>query len=302
MGAEPFARAVSEGAEVVIAGRASDTSIFASLPVAWGFSPGLAWHAAKILECGAAAAANRVHGPDCLFVTINHNDFVVEPLAPELRCTPQSVAAHALNENADPFHLTEPSGSADLTDSVYEAIDSRRVRVKGSTFIPAEQYTIKIEGAELVGHQYGVLGSIRDPYILQQLPDFLSRAKAAMMRRAEMVLGSDPGRDFRLDTVIYGQNGTLGAWESADHLAHEVCILFKITANKAETARAIAGLVWNSILHVSIPHWKGAITTFASPFTPAYFDRGSVYKFNANHVVEVNDPFEMFRTEMIEVK
>src|SRR5688500_5558171 len=50
MGAEPFIRALEAGADVVIAGRASDTAIFAAMPVMRGFPEGIAWHAAKILE------------------------------------------------------------------------------------------------------------------------------------------------------------------------------------------------------------------------------------------------------------
>jgi hypothetical protein len=42
MGAEPFIRALEAGAEVVIAGRASDTAIFAAMPVMLGFPEGLA--------------------------------------------------------------------------------------------------------------------------------------------------------------------------------------------------------------------------------------------------------------------
>jgi hypothetical protein len=59
MGAEPFVRALEAGADVVIAGRASDTAIFAAAPLMHGFPEGIAWHAAKILECGAAAVVNR---------------------------------------------------------------------------------------------------------------------------------------------------------------------------------------------------------------------------------------------------
>jgi hypothetical protein len=65
MGAEPSLRALESGADVVIAGRSSDTAIFAGLPMKYGFPAGLAWHAAKILECGAAAVVNR-KTPDCI--------------------------------------------------------------------------------------------------------------------------------------------------------------------------------------------------------------------------------------------
>jgi hypothetical protein len=69
MGAEPFQRALEAGADVVIAGRASDTAIFAALPTLRGFPEGIAWHCAKILECGAAAVVNR-KTPDCMFAWV----------------------------------------------------------------------------------------------------------------------------------------------------------------------------------------------------------------------------------------
>ena len=94
MGAEPFVRALDAGADVVIAGRASDTAIFAGLPMKHGFPAGLAWHAAKILECGAAAVVNR-KTPDCMMAAIRDDHFEVEAPDAGLRCTPQSIAAHS---------------------------------------------------------------------------------------------------------------------------------------------------------------------------------------------------------------
>ncbi len=136
MGEEPFLRALDQGADVVIAGRASDCAIFAGLPIRMGVPPGLAWHAAKLLECGSAIAVSRP-SPDSILVTFGDGYFDVEALDPEVRCTPQSVAAHALYENADPFRLVESSGTLDLTQASYEALDERRVRVRGSRFEPA---------------------------------------------------------------------------------------------------------------------------------------------------------------------
>ena len=67
------------------------------------------WNAAKIVECGSAAATNR-KGQDSILCTIEDDGFVLEPLDPDLRCTPASVAAHTLYETADPYRLIMPSG------------------------------------------------------------------------------------------------------------------------------------------------------------------------------------------------
>src|SRR5262245_23096220 len=101
MGAEPFIRALEAGADVIVAGRSSDTAIFAALPLMRGFPAGPVWHAAKILECGAAAVVNR-RTPDCMFAWLRRDHFVVEAPDETLRCTPQSIASHSLYENADP--------------------------------------------------------------------------------------------------------------------------------------------------------------------------------------------------------
>jgi len=126
MGAEPYMRALSQNADVIVAGRASDTAIFAALPLMRGFPEGLAWHAAKILECGAAAVVNR-RTPDCMFAWLRRDHFLVQAPDETLQCTPQSIASHSLYENADPFKLVECSGTLDLTDSCYEQHDARAV-------------------------------------------------------------------------------------------------------------------------------------------------------------------------------
>lgn len=114
-----------------IAGRTTDTSIYAALPIAAGFDPGLAWHAGKLLECGAASTQEFAPG-DCIVVTLEEDCFYVEPMNPNLHHTPVSVAAHSFYENGSPFHLYEPGGMMDLTDCKYEAVSDRKVKVSGS--------------------------------------------------------------------------------------------------------------------------------------------------------------------------
>src|SRR5579862_4585211 len=141
-GAEPIQDALDLGADVVLLGRCADAAIFAAMPIARGFDPGPVWNAAKIVECGSAAATNR-KGQDSILCTIEDDGFVLEPLDPDLRCTPASVAAHTLYETADPYRLIMPSGVLDARTATYEALDERRVKVRGGTFSNAETYTAK---------------------------------------------------------------------------------------------------------------------------------------------------------------
>ncbi len=295
MGAEPYLKALDEGAEVVLAGRSSDCAIFAGLPIRRGVDPGLAWHAAKLLECGAAVAVTR-SAPDSVLVSFGRDHFDIEPLNPAMRCSPQSVAAHALYENADPYRLVESSGTLDLTSSAYEALDERRVRVRGSRFEPAGRYTVKLEGAERVGYQSVVIGSIRDPYIIRQLDDWLARLELHVAERVTDVFGGSPGHSFHIR--VYGKNGTMGPLEPRNAAeGHEICLVMEATAATQEDASAIAAVARHQALHLPIPEWSGLITGLACPYSPAHLERGAVYRFCVNHVLAPDDAYEMFPIE-----
>lgn len=300
MGAEPFIRALQAGAEVVIAGRASDTAIFAAMPVMHGFPEGLAWHAAKILECGAASVVQR-KTPDCMFAWLRQDHFVVEAPDPELTCTPQSIASHSLYENADPFRLVECSGTLDLTHSTYEALTPRSVKVSGSRFVPASRYTVKLEGAEKAGYQSILIGSIRDPFIIRQIDDWTARLEEKIHGRVRMVYGERLQReDYLLFIRVYGKNGTMGPLEPVREIrSHELCLSFEVTAPTQEIASTIAGIIRHQALHLPIPEWSGLITALACPYN--HLDRGAVYRFNVNHVVQPDEPCEMFPMEIFDV-
>ena len=300
MGAEPFIKAVQAGAEVVLAGRSSDTAIFASMPVMHGFPEGMAWHAAKILECGAASVVQR-RTPDCMFARLRHDHFVVEAPDPTLACTPQSIASHSLYENADPYQLVESSGTLDLTRSRYEAASARAVKVSGSVFRPAERYTVKLEGAEKAGYQSILIGSVRDPFIIGQIDDWIARLEERIHARVASVYGERLGRgDYLLFIRVYGRNGTLGVLEPVKEIrSHELCLTLEVTAPTQAAASTIAGIVRHQALHLPIPEWSGLITAVAFPYN--HLERGAVYRFNVNHVVEPDDPCEMFPMELFEV-
>ncbi len=302
MGEEPFLRALDNGAEVVLTGRSSDCAIYAGIPVREGIPAGIAWHAAKILECGAASVEQRKTA-DSLFATCRGDHFDVEPLDQDLRCTPQSVASHSLYENADPFRLVESSGTMDLSTSVYEALNDRCVRVSKSRFEPATRYTVKLEGAEKVGYQTIVIGGVRDPYILRQLDGWLETGEANIHKRITDIYGDTITRDdYELNIRIYGKNGVMGPLEPQKELtSHEVCLILEATASSQEIATSIATIARHKILHEPIPEWSGLITGLACTYSPAHIERGAVYRFNVNHVLEPVDPYEMFPIEYMNV-
>lgn len=301
MGHEPIVAAIEAGAQVVLCGRATDTSLFAAVPVMLGAGEGPAWHAAKTLECGTAATALRKR-PDSIFAWVRDDHFDIAPLDPESRCTPQSVAAHTLYENADPFLITEPSGTIDTTGASYAALDDRTVRVRGSAFRHAERTTIKLEGAELAGYQSVIVAGVREPFILRQLDTWLAAMQQRFADRVQEVFrGRVAPADYAIGIRVYGRDGVMGKLEPRrKELGHEACLLITVTAEQQKIAKAIAKSFAHFALHFPIPEWRGLISGLAFPFTPAEIDKGAVYRFTLNHVVVPDTPTEMFRTEFLE--
>jgi hypothetical protein len=302
MGVEPIQAALVAGANVVLAGRASDSALYAAIPITLGAEPGLSWHAAKALECGAACAV--MPAADCMFATIRDDHFDIGPLDLNAACTPQTIAAHTLYENANPFLLTEPSGVIDTEGAEYRALSDRLVRVTGSRFREAAQYTIKLEGSQLVGYQTVVIGGIRDPYIIRALDTLLPKARAFFDARiADLFPGQLTCKDYDISYRIYGRDAVMGCLEPERNSApaYEVGVLITITAPTQELADKIATFVSHVSAHLPIPEYQGIISSIAYPFSPPELPRGAVYRFSVNHVVIPDDPYEMFRTELVEV-
>ena len=298
MGIEPYQDALKTGADVIIAGRSSDTSIFAALPIMEGYPPGPVWHMAKILECGAAAVTHRT-APDSMMGIVREDSFDVFPLRHDYRCTPQSVASHTLYENADPFNLVEPSGTLITRDAQYEAISDRAVRVTGSRYVPSNVYTIKIEGVRAAGYSTIVMGGIRDPYILQDLDTWLTQLNDTIKTRITRIFGE---RDYEIVTRIYGKNGVMGQLEPKTSItSHEIFILWDILSPSQELSQSIAKSVAHLASHNPIPKWHGLISGVAFPFSPAEIDRGPIFEFGINHVLVPETPTSLFRIAYEEI-
>ena len=299
MGVEPLQAALADGADFVLAGRCSDPALYAALPTMQGLPEGLSWHAGKVTECGTMACEGGRGG--VITATIRDEEALLRPVGPGLRCTPQSIAAHSLYENADPYLHTECAGTLDLTHSRFEAVDERTVRITGSQFHRSGGYTVKLEGAELVGYQSIMIGGIRDPYIIKRLDQWLSDVEAYILAAVERVIGLSP-RAWTLNFHVYGRNAVMGRLEpDRASLPHEVGIVVECTAASQDLATKCAQMTRQPFLHHGVPEWMGGITSFACLHNPAHIDRGAVYRFNLNHVAVPHSQTEMFRTEIMQL-
>ena len=296
-GAEQINAALATGADIVIAGRTTDTAIIAARPLANGDHAGGAWHGAKIGECGALCATHPQSG--VLQIDFDSTGFTVTPLADGARATPQTVSAHMLYENADPFILYEPGGHLDVTQASYTALDDRRVRVEGSVWVPSDTYTVKLEGARCAGFQTVVMALVRDRHYVDNIGAWCASIEAAFRTKAKDRLGLTPDA-YRLDLRVIGRDATLGALETATPRAPEVGVMGLVTADTAARANELGKMLNPYLLHHPLTA-EEEVPTFAFPFSPAEIDRGEIFEFCLNHVMTLDDPMSAFDLSVHEV-
>jgi len=293
MGPEPHRAALEAGAQVILAGRGTDPAPWVALAMHHGMPEAPAWYAGKMLECACNAAIPKKH--DCLMVSVGKDFIESEPLNPELRCTPLSVAVQALHENASPIHRYEPGGMLDTSGCVIEAVSDRRVRVTGMKWNPMP-YSIKLEGAENTGFSAICIAATRDPGLIGQIDSFVKTVHESTATKVA-ALGISP-TDWRMVVRVYGKNGVMGAWEpSRDVVPVEASIVAEVVGKTQDIANAALSLARVTLLHTDFPGRMCKEGNMAFPFSPSDIERGAIYQFTLQHVVEPDDPLQMFPIE-----
>jgi hypothetical protein len=195
------------------------------------------------------------------------------------------------------YLLKGPGGTLDLSACTFEALDGHRVKVTGSRFIPAEQYTVKLEGACVVGYRSITISGIRDSIMISQINEILADTKSQVEK--------DFPEYFPQSQIIfhvYGKNGIMGDLEpEKDFVPLEVGVITEVASTTQEVATRICNRVRVNLLHYP---YKGRIATAGntgSPFTPLEIPLGKVCKFNVYHLMEIDDPVEVFPVKLIEI-
>lgn len=290
MGEEPFIEALNQGANVILAGRSYDPSVFAALAIKEGFDKGLAIHMGKILEC-AAIAALPGSGSDCMFGYLHKDDFVLEPLSPIRKCTTLSVSAHTLYEKTNPYILPGPGGAINLHQSKFEQIDDNKVRVSGSRFVPTDGYFIKLEGVKRVGYRTISPAGVKDPIMISKIDSITQSVKDRVKNNFEKYGITD----FFLDFKIYGKNGVMAMFSGMEETtSDELLIIIEAVAPTQEQADTICGFARSTMLHFG---YEGRIATagnLAFPFSPSDCKMGEVYEFSIYHLMKVENPTSIF--------
>lgn len=293
LGYEPLADALKDGADIVLAGRTTDTAVLAAVPLMRGLPPEFCWHAAKIAECGGLCTTRSRQGG--VMLSIDPEGFNVEPLHAANTCSTFSVSAHLLYENSDPYRLLEPGIVLDTEHAVYEQMDDRTVRVTG-TRIENVPYTMKLEGAAPAGYRTMLFSGIADPKVLASIDIWLDRLSARLHRGISEILGYDSSQ-YELDIRPYGWNALdPSAKKKAGGPPIEVGLMLLATAQTQEHATEIAKYCNPFLLHFPL-HDDDPLPSFAFPYSPAEVDLGPVFEFRLNHVVHLDSPTQLVRKE-----
>ena len=289
-GTGTFIEALEQLPDILIAGRACDTAIFAALPQMLGFDRALSLHMAKIIECTSLCC--RPGGRDAMLATLGHDGFVLESMNPACHATPQSVAAHALYEQADPFRVEEPEGTLLLGDASYEALDEHRTRVWGARFEERDRPSLKVEAAAPVGARVVLIAGVTDPVMLERLPGILMDVE----RKVRAIVGGAWSRHEHL----YGA-GAVRPLDPSLRTAHEVGLVIEFIGEEPDVVRTAAGVYKQNLLHHAYPGRMSTAGNVAFPFTPSEFDANTAYRFTLYHVLEAPPTDGLFTVALCEI-
>ncbi len=294
MGIEPIMKALDSGVQVVLAGRAYDPTVFAAPAIRKGYDKGLAIHLGKILECASICAVPG-SGSDCMFGYLGEDYFRVEPLSSARKCTTLSVAAHTLYEKTNPYILPGPGGHLDLAETTFEQDSENTVKVKGTRYVTAPQYTIKLEGAKCIGYRTVSVAGTRDPIMISKIDDIVEGVRARVADNYR-----DKGYKYNLNFTIYGKNGVMGDLEPVkDAHPHELGIVIEVVADTQEQADTICASARSTMLHYGYEGRRATAGNLAFPFSPSDFHAGRVYVFSMYHIIEVEDPTSLFPIDIV---
>ena len=285
VGIAPFIELLSRGVDVIISGRACDTAIYAAPCIMRGYDAGLAFHMAKIMECGAMCS-EPVAAADVMQGYIYDDHFELRPANPARRCTVDRVAAHTLYEQSNPYLILEPDGVCDLTNSVFTQKDERTVSVSGSVFREAEVKTLKLEGVRRSGYRTISPATIYDPLTVEKFPEIVRTVNEFVKENTKDTL---PDGSY---TVNYRTNG---GRESS------LGVIIDVVGRTQEIADTVCALVRSRMLHCDYEGRRSTAGNLAFPFSPSDIHVGALYEFSVFHLAEVDSLLETSRLTVEEI-
>ena len=285
IGIAPILSLLEQKVDVILCGRACDTAIYAAPCIFNGYNPGLAFHMAKIMECGAMCS-EPVAAADVMQAYMYDDHFELRPANPMRKCTVDRVAAHTLYEQSNPYLIFEPDGVCDLTKSKFEQIDERTVRVTGSVFHEAEEKTLKLEGVKCSGYRTICPATIYDRETIRR---FDTIAKTVLNFVKENTKNTLPENSYVIHFKLSGgEENSLG-------------VIMDIVGKTQAIADTVCALARSRMLHCDYEGRKSSAGNLAFPFSPSDIHVGAVYEFSVFHLAKVDSLLETSKIMIEEV-
>jgi hypothetical protein len=160
---------------------------------------------------------------------------------------------------------------------------------------------MKLEGAGGGAFQTLMLVGIEDPLVLADVDGFLQRMDHVLCRRIQRTMGEGAAA-VAISLRAYGWNAVSGLPVAAGAPApREIGLMFVATAPTQALATEAAKTCNPYFFHMPVADGE-ELPSYAFPFSPAEVERGQVFEFRLNHVVETDSPLELVRTRFVELE
>jgi hypothetical protein len=299
MGWEPIVEALKGGGQVVLTGRACDDCGIAAYAIYKGLPKEYALCMGKVTECGASCLEGRTRrskgGSVPLFGIVREDGFMIQPSpeATDAMATVRSVCDHMMYEERSPIAVVIPGGTEDSSQSVFEQYDERTVFVRGSRFIEDPVYKVKLEGSAFVGYRCVIVGATRSREMIEQIDAIVEENRQMIKINYSDV----PEEDYQVYYHVYGKNGVMGPLEpNKDFVPNELVIIVEVVANDQDLADAIAHYAHGTYFHhMWYPGSRSdCCGNIAFAFSPLEIGREPAYEWSVHHLLELEDPCELF--------
>ena len=175
----------------------------------------------------------------------------------------------------------------ELTNSKFEQVDERTVRVSGSAFYEAEEKTLKLEGVKCSGYRTICPAAIYDSKTIENIDLIIDTVTNFVKENTVKTL---PENSY---TITFK---TVGGAESS------FGIIMDIVGDTQEIADTVCALARSRMLHCDYEGRKSSAGNLAFPFSPSDIHVGPVYEFSVFHLAKVDSLLETSDITIEEVR
>lgn len=170
----------------------------------------------------------------------------------------------------------------DVTESEFEQVGDRRVRVQESTFRRSDgPNAVLVEGVQKLGYRTVTPAGVQDPTTVDHLNELISGTRDRVAEMADV----NP-EQYELKFRTYGVDAVPLYEANADSNLSEVGVIIDVLGNTQEIADTVCSLARSTLLHRPFEGRMATGGNLAFPYSPSDISVGEVYGFSVYHLVE----------------